>query len=123
MHNFKELKIWQKAIDICVKVYTVAGTFPKDELYGLNTQMKRAAASIAANISEGAGRNSDKEFLYFLGIANGSSYELQTHLVIANRVNLLSDDIFEQLLYELDEIQKMSRVFQQRLIANLNTKS
>lgn len=59
MHNFKELKIWQKAIDMCVEIYNATTSFPKDELFGLNTQMKRSSVSIAANISEGAGRNSD----------------------------------------------------------------
>jgi four helix bundle protein len=119
MHNFKELKIWQKAIDVCVDVYRATVNFPKDELFGLNTQMKRSAVSVAANISEGAGRNSDKEFLHFLGIANGSSYELQTHIVIANRIALLKEEKAEDLLHQLDEIQKMNRGLQQTLLSNL----
>ncbi|WP_018630758.1 four helix bundle protein [Niabella aurantiaca] len=119
MHNFKELKIWQKSIDVCVDVYKALINFPKDELYGLNTQMKRAAVSVAANISEGAGRNSNKEFLHFLGIANGSSYELQTHIIIANRVMLLTDQITERLLIQVDEIQKMNRGFQVKLLNEL----
>lgn len=119
MHNFKELKIWQKAIDVCVDVYKATTSFPKDELFGLNTQMKRSAVSVAANISEGAGRNSNKEFIHFLGIANGSSYELQTHIVIANRVALLNDGLTEDLLSQLDEIQKMNRGLQQTLVTTL----
>lgn len=119
MHNFKELKIWQKAIDVCVDVYKATTSFPKDELFGLNTQMKRSAVSVAANISEGAGRNSNKEFIHFLRIANGSSYELQTHIVIANRVALLNDGLTEDLLSQLDEIQKMNRGLQQTLITSL----
>lgn len=119
MHNFKELKIWQKAIDVCVDVYKTTTSFPKDELFGLNTQMKRSAVSVAANISEGAGRNSNKEFIHFLGIANGSSYELQTHIVIANRVALLNDGLTEDLLSQLDEIQKMNRGLQQTLATSL----
>ncbi len=119
MHNFKELKIWQKAIDVCVDVYKNTTSFPKDELFGLNTQMKRSAVSVAANISEGAGRNSNKEFMHFLGIANGSSYELQTHIVIANRVTLLNDGLTEDLLSQLDEIQKMNRGLQQTLATSL----
>lgn len=74
MHNFKDLKIWQKSIEVSVAVYKAVASFPKDELYGMNTQMKRAAVSISANISEGAGGGSEKEFIHFLGIANGSSY-------------------------------------------------
>ena len=108
MHNFKELKLWQKAIDICVDIYKATSSFPKDELFGLNTQMKRSAVSVAANISEGAGRNSDKEFLHFLGISNGSSYELQTHVVIAERVGLLASETTDSILNQLDEIQKMN---------------
>ncbi|MGN7783546.1 four helix bundle protein [Niabella sp. 22666] len=119
MHNFKELKIWQKAIDVCVDVYKATTSFPKDELFGLNTQMKRSAVSVAANISEGAGRNSNKEFIHFLAIANGSSYELQTHIVIANRVALLNDGLTEDLLSQLDEIQKMNRGLQQTLATSL----
>jgi four helix bundle protein len=118
MHNFKELLIWQKAIELCVNIYKAASSFPKDELFGLNTQMKRSAVSIAANISEGAGRNSDKEFLQFLGIANGSSYELQTHIVIAEKVGLLDADFADTLLEQLDEIQKMNRGLQQHLSKN-----
>lgn len=119
MHNFKELKIWQKAIAVCVDVYKATTSFPKDELFGLNTQMKRSAVSVAANISEGAGRNSNKEFIHFLGIANGSSYELQTHIVIENRVALLNDGLTEDLLGQLDEIQKMNRGLQQTLVPSL----
>jgi len=115
MHNFKELKIWQKAIDVCVDVYKATVNFPKDELFGLNAQMKRSAVSVAANISEGAGRNSDKEFVHFLGVANGSSYELQTHIVIACRVSLLNEELAEDLLSQIDEIQKMNRGLQQTL--------
>ncbi len=89
MHNFKELKIWQKVIEICEDIYLISKDFPKEELYGLISQLKRSAVSIAANISEGAGRNSKNEFLHFLGVANASSFELQTHIIIANRVGLL----------------------------------
>ena len=115
MHNLKELKIWNKAIDLAVDVYKTTSTFPTDERFGLISQSRRAAVSIPSNIAEGAGRNSDKEFSHFLGIANGSSYELQTQLVISNKLALLDDNLLEGLLKQIDELQKMNYAFQQRL--------
>jgi four helix bundle protein len=122
MHNFKELKIWQKALELSVDVYKVTALFPKEDKFGLISQIKRSAVSIPSNIAEGAGRNSVKEFLYFLSVANGSSYELQTQLLISNKLNFLKDDLLESMLNELDEIQKMNYNFQKTLKKNtLNT--
>jgi len=114
MHNLKELKIWNKAIDLTVEVYKATATFPSDERFGLTSQSRRSAVSIPSNIAEGAGRNSNKEFSNFL-VINGSSYELQTQLVIANRLSLLDDDTLNALLKEIDELQKMNYSFQQVL--------
>ena len=108
MHNLKELKIWNKAIELSVLVYTATANFPKEEMYGLTSQIRRCAISIPSNIAEGAGRNSNKEFCQFLGISNGSSYELQTQLIISNKLNLIDDTTIEPLLKEIDEIQKMN---------------
>ncbi len=115
MHNLKELKIWHKATDLSVEVYKATSKFPKEEIYGLTSQIKRSAISIPSNISEGAGRNSNKEFIHFLGIANGSSYELQTQLIISNKLNLISDETLESLLKPIEEIQKMTYTFQNTL--------
>lgn len=115
MHNLKELKIWNKAIDLAVDVYKATSTFPSDERFGLISQSRRAAVSIPSNIAEGAGRNSKKEFSNFLGIANGSSYELQTQLVISNKLNLLENELLNDLLGKIDELQKMNYSFQQTL--------
>ncbi|MBS1501398.1 MAG: four helix bundle protein [Bacteroidetes bacterium] len=115
MHNLKELKIWNKAIDLTVDVYKATADFPSDERFGLVSQSRRSAVSIPSNIAEGAGRNSKKEFSNFLGIANGSSYELQTQLVISNRLNLLGDEMLNNLLGQIDELQKMNYAFQQTL--------
>jgi four helix bundle protein len=112
MHNLKELKIWNKAIDLTVDVYKATASFPSEERYGLISQARRSAVSIPSNIAEGAGRNSSKEFSNFLGIANGSSYELQTQIVISNKLNLLSDDLLNDLLRKIDELQKMNYAFQ-----------
>lgn len=89
MNNLKELKIWNKAIDLAVDVYKATSTYPSDERFGLTSQSRRAAVSNPSNIAEGAGRNSPKECNNFLGIANGSFYELQTQLVIANKLTIL----------------------------------
>ncbi|MDB4922154.1 four helix bundle protein [Mucilaginibacter sp.] len=116
MHNLKELKIWNKAIDLTVDVYKATANFPSDERFGLTSQSRRSAVSIPSNIAEGAGRNSNKEFNNFLGIANGSSYELQTQLVISNKLNLLSNDLLDDLLKQIDEVQKMTFAFQRTLL-------
>jgi len=115
MNNLKELKIWNKAIDLSVDVYRATASFPVDERFGLTSQSRRAAVSIPSNIAEGAGRNSPKEFNNFLGIANGSSYDLQTQLVISNKLELLNNEILDKLLNQIDELQKMNYAFQQML--------
>ncbi len=115
MHNFKELKIWTKALELSVRVYKVTALFPKEDRFGLISQIKRSAVSIPSNIAEGAGRNSDKEFVYFLSVANGPAYELQTQLLISNKLNFLKDEVLESMLIELDEIQKMNYNFQKTL--------
>jgi four helix bundle protein len=115
MHKLTDLKIWNKAIELSVEVYKATSNFPKEEVYGLTSQIRRAAISIPSNISEGAGRSSEKEFIYFLGIANGSTFELQTQLIIANKLNLINHDTFSKLLKEIEEIQKMNYTFQKTL--------
>jgi four helix bundle protein len=108
MHNIKDLKIWNKSMDLAIRVYDLSAKFPTDERYGLISQIRRCAVSIPSNISEGAGRNSNKEFLQFLGIANGSSYELQTQLVITERLGFVDTKICNELLESIDELQKMN---------------
>lgn len=108
MHNIKELKIWNKAIDLTIGICKATERFPKEEKYGFTSQIRRAAVSVPSNISEGAGRNSKGEFRQFLGIANGSSYELQTQLIISNRLNLIDQETLTPLLSELEKIQKMN---------------
>lgn len=108
MHNLKELKIWNKALELAVEIYKATEKFPREETYGLTSQIRRAAVSVPSNISEGAGRNTKGEFKQFLGIANGSSYEVQTQLMISHRLKLVDDITLERLLKEIDEIQKMN---------------
>lgn len=123
MNKLNELKIWNKAIDLTVDVYKATTSFPSDERFGLTSQSRRAAVSIPSNIAEGAGRNSMKEFNNFLGIANGSSYELQTQLVIAHKLDMLDIDLLNPLLAQIDELQKMTYGFQQMLDKKINKKT
>ncbi|MES2448245.1 MAG: four helix bundle protein [Bacteroidota bacterium] len=122
MNKLNELKIWNKAIDLTVDVYKATASFPSDERFGLTSQSRRAAVSNPSNIAEGAGRNSMKEFNNFLGIANGSSYELQIQLVIANKLEMLDINLLNPLLSQIDELQKITYGFQQMLEKKINIK-
>ncbi|WP_262248571.1 four helix bundle protein [Parapedobacter soli] len=115
MHHLKEIHVWRKAVELATYIYKTVADFPSDERFGLTNQIKRAVVSIASNIAEGAGRNSDKEFVQFLGIANGSSYELQTQIIIARNLGLLDDNSTKYIEEQLDEIQKMIYGFQKKL--------
>jgi four helix bundle protein len=107
MHNFKELKVWQKSIDLAVDVYKASSFLPVDERYGLISQMKRCSVSIPSNIAEGAGRGTSAQFKYFLSISQGSAFELETQLIISNRLDLLDDELSADLIEKTTEIQKM----------------
>jgi len=115
MHNYKELIIWKKAIKMAVEVYKIASLFPPSERHELTSQVKRAVVSVASNIAEGAGRNTNNEFVHFLGIANGSSFELVTQLIIADELGLVSYDRVNPVIDELEQIQKMIYAFKETL--------
>jgi four helix bundle protein len=102
-----QLNVWQKAIGFVKQIYQVTGEFPSEEKFGLVSQMRRSAISIASNVSEGAGRNNKKEFNQFLGIAQGSLCELETQLIISRELGFLPDQLADKLIEELDEISKM----------------
>lgn len=124
MHNYKELILWQKSITLVSDVYKATATFPDRERFNLISQINRAAVSIPSNIAEGAGRNSDKEFVQFLAIAHASTYELETQLIISKNLGYLSEEDLEGLLEKLEELQKMNYIFQQKLlfkVKNLTT--
>jgi four helix bundle protein len=107
MHFFKDLIVWQKAMALTVKIYTITNTFPPKEQFGLISQINRSAVSIPVNIAEGCGRHTDKDFKHYLSIALGSGFELETLLIIANKVTHLDAMTFQNLSGELQEIQKM----------------
>lgn len=107
MHNFKDLKVWQKSIELAVDVYKATSLLPNDEKYGLISQMKRCSVSVSSNIAEGSGRGSSAQFKYFLNISQGSAFELETQLIISNRLELLDDNLSTGLIEKTTEIQKM----------------
>ncbi|WP_140486741.1 four helix bundle protein [Flavobacterium sp. GSA192] len=115
MHQFEKLKIWQKAIDITVDVYKVTSELPIDERFNLTHQIKKCAVSIPSNIAEGSGRNSNNEFAHFLGIANGSTYELITQLIISKRLELIDEEKVSPIINELVEISNMNFALQKSL--------
>ena len=119
MHNLQEIIIWKKAIDLSKSVYLLCADLPKDEKFGLINQIKRSVVSIPSNIPEGAGRNSDKEFIHFLGIAQGSSFELMTQLILCQELNLIENTKASEILENLTEIQKMNYSFQKKLKSNI----
>ncbi len=107
IQNYKELEVWQIAMDLAENCYQVTRGFPKEELFGLTSQIRRAAVSVPANIAEGHARQHTKEFLQFLSVARGSLMELETHLLIGARVGLLKD---EQRIPVMDLVDRISRM-------------
>ena len=102
--SFKELRVWQEAMQLAVKVYRCTESFPKHEVYGITQQMRRAGVSIASNIAEGKGHRSDREFTHFRFHARGSLLELQTQLLIAKELQYLSGDRAQSLLESADGV-------------------
>ncbi len=110
--------VWQKAMDLTVCVYKLTRTFPKDEIYGLVSQMRRASVSVASNIAEGRGRLNPAEFLQFLGLAQGSTYELQTQLLVAKRLGMGNDTTILEAQSLSNEVSKMLGSFIQTLTSS-----
>ena len=115
MEDFKNLKVWHKAHRLTIAIYARTRTFPNDEMYGLTSQVRRASASIGANIAEGCGRRSDPEMKRFLQIARGSANELEYHLVLARDLHYLTQFEFKELEAKVLKIQRMLAALAQRL--------
>lgn len=107
MRPHHKLEAWKKSVDFVVEVYKATETFPNEEKFGLTSQIRRAAVSIAANIAEGAGRKSDKEFIHFLSNTQGSASGVETELLIAHRLKYLNRDKYIELFNYLNEIGKL----------------
>jgi four helix bundle protein len=107
MNYFKELKVWQKAIDLVTETYLITKSFPKEEIYGITSQIRRSSISIPSNIAEGCGRKTDKDFSNFLGISLGSAFEFETQLIICKNLEFINNDDFAKLESEIQHIQNM----------------
>jgi four helix bundle protein len=107
VQNYRDLKVWQKAMSLAREVYRVTENFPKHQRYGLVSQMQRAAISVPANIAEGRSRHSGNEFAYFLNIARGSLAELETYLILSHDLDYIASTKSEELLSSANEITKM----------------
>ena len=107
MHKYKELAVWKKAMKLNTSVYQITDSFPSKEQFGLTNQIRRSSVSVASNIAEGAGRNTNREFKQFLGIAIGSLFELETQLLISQEVGYSNDSEIKNLIDSIGEIHKM----------------
>ena len=115
MHNYNNLQIWQLAMDLVEEIYKLTASFPIEEKFSLVSQMTRAAVSIPSNIAEGAGRNSDKDFAHFISIAIGSLYELNTQIVLSERLGYINQSQSQELQKKLDNLQRKSVSFKSKL--------
>src|SRR5688572_9214252 len=119
MKDFRQLKVWEKAHLLALEIYKATATFPKEELYGLMSQLRRASVSIPTNIAEGCGRNTDADFARFLQIAMGSASETEYEIILAFDLGFLSKNQFESLQSQAEEVKKMLASF----IKTLRTRS
>src|SRR5688572_8513580 len=111
MRNFQDLNIWVKSHSLTLRIYSATQSFPKEEMFGLISQMRRSSSSIPTNIAEGCGRNSNPDFKRFLTIATGSSSELEYQLILARDLKYLPESNFKELTNDLIEIRKMIHSF------------
>lgn len=120
IRSHRDLIVWQKAMDLVVTVYNATNAFPKAEVYGLTSQIRRAVTSIPANIAEGQGRRQTKEFVYFLANARGSLLELDTHLEVAMRLDYLDLTKHTELRAQLDEVGRVLNGLMRSLASSSN---
>jgi four helix bundle protein len=107
IETYQDLRVWRDAMDLAEACYRLTGSFPRDELYGLSSQVRRATVSIPANIAEGYGRNSKGAYVQFLRVAQGSLKELETHIVLAERLGLATADATGPILTSCDSLGRM----------------
>lgn len=117
MKDFRELKVWQRSHQLVLQIYKITREFPKEELFGLTSQMRRASCSIPANIAEGCGRDGDAELKRFVNIALGSACELDYHLLLAAELDYLKPEAARALAAEILELRRMLGRFVQKLKA------
>jgi four helix bundle protein len=118
VRSFKDLKVWQKGHELTLWIYRATKSFPKEEMYGLTSQLRRAAASIPANIAEGCVRGSGAEFRHFLQVALGSASELEYHILLSHELGYLDKSQYERLGSGATELKRMLTSFIQKLTAD-----
>jgi four helix bundle protein len=118
MKDFKKLTVWQKSHSLAIDVYNIVRAFPAAELYGLTSQVRRAASSIPANLAEGCGRGGDSEFNRFIQIAMGSASELEYHLLLAKDLKYINENDYARLNIQVDEVKRMLTALIKRLKAD-----
>ena len=118
MRDFRKIQVWQKSHELTLRLYIVTSAFPKEELYGLTSQIRRASASIPSNIAEGCGRNTQTELARFVHIASGSASELDYHLLLAHDLGLIDQDIYFELGNVISEIKRMLYSFEKTVSSN-----
>ncbi len=119
MRNFRKYQVWELGHQITLDVYKLTNNFPKEEQYGLTSQMRRASSSVPANIAEGCGRESEVEFKRFLVIANGSATELEYFLILVKELNFVSEENINELVGNVDQLKRSLN----KLISKINTTS
>lgn len=118
MRDFRKIQVWEKAHQLTLRLYKITSIFPKEELYGLTSQIRRAAASVPANIAEGCGRNTQTELARFVHIATGSASELEYHLILAHDLGYVDSKIYPELAAAIQEIKRMLHGFEQTVQFN-----
>jgi len=117
LRDFRKQKVWEKSHSLTLEIYKVTERFPREEIYGLTSQIRRACASIPANIAEGCGKDGDADFARFLQISRGSASELEYHLLLAKDLGFLKQDDYNQLNKETNEVKQMLTNFIKKLKA------
>lgn len=115
MNDFKKLKIWELGIDLCLEIYEITKKFPKDEIYGLTSQLRRASVSVPSNIAEGAGRSTNKDFRKFLFNSMGSLKEIETQLIISKKLKYIQENQFKKILMNINIIGIKLKNFIERI--------
>ena len=123
MHNFRKLDIWIDGVEMADKIYSLTEDFPRQEMYGLSSQMQRAAVSVPSNIAEGSGKGSNREFARFLSISLGSLFELQTQIEIAYRRAYLTTENYYSILTTIESLQKRIYNLRQRFVDENNNET
>jgi four helix bundle protein len=118
--NFRNLNVWQLSIELVEQIYTLTAKFPYEEKFGLTSQIRRSSISIPSNIAEGSSRKSRKEFAHFLSIAIGSSFELETQLLIASKIKLIDANFYTEGSQKLNHIQATLNSYQKKIIQSVD---